>query len=141
MPMSESDDPVSILPVSECWNLLEQAAVGRLVTAVDGHPEIFPVNFVVQRKTVLFRTAGGTKLASAGINNQVLFEADAHDDTSGWSVVIKGRTRSVRDRDEIAEAQQAGLLSWIATRQPHYVRILPTSITGRRFRFGSAPQS
>ena len=39
---------------------------------------IFPVNFVVQHRTVLFRTAEGTKLVSAAINNRVLFEADDH---------------------------------------------------------------
>ena len=40
-------------------------ALGRLVTSVDGQPEIFPVNFVVQHRSVLFRTAEGTKLAEA----------------------------------------------------------------------------
>jgi hypothetical protein len=39
--------------------------LGRLVTSVDGQPEIFPVNFVVQHRSVLFRTAEGTKLAEA----------------------------------------------------------------------------
>ena len=38
--------------------------------------EIFPVNFVVQRRTVLLRTAEGTKLVSAAINNHLVFEAD-----------------------------------------------------------------
>ena len=36
-----------------------------------GQPEIFPVNFATQRPTVLFRTAEGTKLFSAVVNDQV----------------------------------------------------------------------
>ena len=134
--MSASDDPVTILSASESWNLLASVALGRLVTVVDGQAEIFPVNFVVQRKTVLFRTAEGTKLVSAAINNRVLFEADEHDVAEGWSVIVKGVARTMHSDEEVREAQRAQLLSWIATRKLHYVRVLPTAITGRRFRFG-----
>lgn len=137
--MSANDEPVTILSVSESWELLSSVSLGRLVTSVDGRPEIFPVNFVVQRRTVLFRTAEGTKLVSAAINNQVLFEADDHDAVGGWSVIVKGATRTLRSDDEIAEAERAHLLPWTATPKPHYVRVLPSSITGRRFRFGPEP--
>ncbi len=134
--MAASDGPVTILSVSESWRLLASVPLGRLVTVTDGLPEIFPVNFAVQRKTVLFRTAEGTKLSSTAINNRVLFEADGYTCTEGWSVVVKGTARSVRDREEIEEAEQAELPNWIGKQMRHYVRVLPTSITGRRFRFG-----
>lgn len=135
--MSASDNPVTILSVSECWSLLASVALGRLVTVVDGQPEIFPVNFAVQRKTVLFRTAEGTKFTSTTINNRVLFEADEHNETEGWSVVVKGTARSVRSHEEIAEAEETGLLPWVVTEKLRYVRVVPTLVTGRRFRFRS----
>ncbi len=137
--MSANGEPVTILSVSECWELLSSVSLGRLVTSGAGQPEMFPVNFVVQRRTVLFRTAEGTKLVSAAINNQVLFEADEHDAAGGWSVIVKGMTRTLRSDDEIEEAERAQLLPWTATPKPHYVRVLPSSITGRRFRFGPEP--
>jgi nitroimidazol reductase NimA-like FMN-containing flavoprotein (pyridoxamine 5'-phosphate oxidase superfamily) len=137
--MSDASQPISILSETECWNLLSSVALGRLVTTVDGQPEIFPVNFVVQHRTVLFRTAEGTKLVSAAINNQVLFEADDHGVTEGWSVIVKGAARIVRSDEEIAEAERAQLLPWTATAKQHYVRIRPLRITGRRFVFGSEP--
>lgn len=131
--------PVNILPESECWQLLSQLTLGRLVTSADGIPEIFPVNFVVQRRTVLFRTAEGTKLISSAINKQVLFEADDHNATEGWSVIVKGVARSLHTDEEIDDAERAQLLPWTATVKQHYVRVLPTRITGRRFIFGSEP--
>ncbi|MGE5696578.1 MAG: pyridoxamine 5'-phosphate oxidase family protein [Candidatus Sericytochromatia bacterium] len=135
-------DAVTILSASESWDLLSSVAVGRLVTNADGRPEIFPVNFVVQNRTVLFRTAEGTKLVSAVINNEVLFEADAYDAVEGWSVIVRGRTRTLRSEDEIEEAERAGLKPWTPTVKAHYVRIAPIiSITGRRFRFGPEPAS
>ena len=137
--MSIESQPISILSETECWNLLSSVALGRLVTSVDGQPAIFPVNFVVQRRTVLFRTSEGTKLVSAAINNQVLFEADDHGVTEGWSVIVKGTARILRTDEEIEEAERAQLLPWTATVKRHFVRIRPLSITGRRFTFGSEP--
>ncbi len=132
-----TDDGVTILSVPECWDLLAGVRLGRLVTSVDGRPEIFPVNYAVQRRTVLFRTAEGTKLVSTAINNRVVFEADDHNAAEGWSVIVKGTARSLRTHEEIEEAERAQVLPWTASEKTHYVRVIPESVTGRRFRFGS----
>jgi nitroimidazol reductase NimA-like FMN-containing flavoprotein (pyridoxamine 5'-phosphate oxidase superfamily) len=134
--MSAPADPVTILPEHECWDLLASVALGRIVTSVEGQPEIFPVNFAVQRRTVLFRTAVGTKLVSTAINHRVVFEADEHNVAEGWSVIVKGIARILHSDDEIEEAERAQLLSWTAPLKTHYVRVLPVVTTGRRFRFG-----
>lgn len=137
--MSPTGQPVTVLSASESWNLLASVALGRLVTSVEGQMDIFPVNFVVQRRTVLFRTAEGTKLVSAAINRNVLFEADDHNVAEGWSVILKGTARTLRSDEELDEAARAQLLPWTATVKQHYVRVQPVSITGRRFRFGPEP--
>jgi uncharacterized protein len=134
--MSGTDDVVTILPVHECWDLMAGVTLGRLVTSVDGQPEIFPVNYAVQNRTVLFRTAEGTKLVSTAINNRVLFEVDDHNVAEGWSVIVKGRARSLRTDEQIEEAERAQLLPWTSTEKTHYVRVMPEVVTGRRFRFG-----
>lgn len=135
--MSVTDDGATILPVHECWELLAGVTLGRLVTSVDGRPEIFPINYVVQRRTVLFRTAAGTKLVSTAINNHVLFEADDHNVAEGWSVIVRGTARSLRSQEEIEDAERAQVLPWTASEKTHYVRIVPEAVTGRRFRFGA----
>jgi uncharacterized protein len=134
--MTTTDDGVTILPEHECWELMSGVALGRLVTSVDGLPEIFPVNFVVQHRSVLFRTAEGTKLVSTAINNRVLFEVDEHNVAEGWSVIVKGRARSLRTDEQIEEAERAQLLPWVSSEKTHYVRVVPDMVTGRRFRFG-----
>ena len=116
-----------------------ECRAGRLVTSVDGEPEIFPVNYVVQGRTILFVTAEGTKLVSTAINHHVLFEADDHNVASGWSVIVKGVARSVRTDEDLADAERAQLLSWIDSEKSHYVRVLPEKVTGRLFEFGSPP--
>jgi nitroimidazol reductase NimA-like FMN-containing flavoprotein (pyridoxamine 5'-phosphate oxidase superfamily) len=133
--------PVTILADDESWDLLSGAHLGRLVTTVGGRAEIFPVNYVVQRGTVLFRTAEGSKLFSAVANDQVLFEADDHNVTEGWSVIVRGTARVLYSAEDIQEAERAGLYPWIATLKLRFVRITPNSITGRRFVFGPEPDA
>lgn len=134
-------EPVRALNDDESWNLLSGVHLGRLVTVIDGRPEIFPVNFVVQRRTVLFRTAEGTKLFGTVVNDQVLFEADDHDVVEGWSVIVRGSAEVLYAADDIHEAERAGLYPWVATQKTRFVRIRSTQITGRRFLFGPEPES
>jgi hypothetical protein len=104
-----------------------------------GRLEIFPVNFVTQRRTVLFRTAQGTKLYDAVMSDQVAFEADDHTAAEGWSVIIQGRAHLLSANAEILDAEEAPLLSWPATVKPHHVRVIALEISGRRFKFGPEP--
>ena len=133
------DDPVVVLSEEESWSLLSSVSLGRLVTILGGEPEIFPINFVTQRRSVLFRTAQGTKLYSAVMGGQVSFEADGHTADEGWSVIVKGRARLLSANDDILDAEQAPLLPWTATVKPHFVRVIATEISGRRFKFGPEP--
>jgi nitroimidazol reductase NimA-like FMN-containing flavoprotein (pyridoxamine 5'-phosphate oxidase superfamily) len=137
--MSSDDDLVTVLSEDDSWRLLSSTSLGRLVTILGGQPEIFPVNFVTQRRTLLFRTAQGTKLFSAAMSGRVLFEADDHTLAEGWSVIVKGRAHMLSANADILEAEQASLLPWTATLKPHFVRVIAVEITGRRFKFGPEP--
>ncbi len=138
-PHSDPTDPVTVLSDDESWDLISAVHLGRLVTVIDGSPEIFPVNFVVQRRTVLLRTAEGTKLFGTVMNNQVLFEADDHNVVEGWSVIVRGTAEVLFAAADIQEAERAGLYPWIATQKLRFVRVTPIEITGRRFVFGPEP--
>lgn len=133
--MPSTRESVSILSESECWELLASVPLGRLVTSVDGSPEIFPVNFVVDGRGLLFRTAQGTKLVGAVMNERVLFEADRHNAAEGWSVIVKGSARVLRADEELEHARRTALVPWTSSEKDHYVRIRPTTVTGRRFMF------
>ena len=65
MAVDEPGSGVTGLPANACWALLRSQEVGRLAVSIADRPEIFPVNYVVDHGTVVFRTAEGTKLAGA----------------------------------------------------------------------------
>ena len=92
---SESITEVHNLEHHECWELLRTVSVGRLAVLVDGHPDIFPINYTVDGGTLVFRTGQGTKLSAASGEAPVAVEADGVDAVSGlaWSVVLKGHRR------------------------------------------------
>jgi hypothetical protein len=137
--MSDILAPIVELSESECWNMLHTNEFGRLALSVADQPEIFPINYVVQSGTLLFRTAQGTKLAALTINESVALEIDGYDDEGGWSVVVKGQAHAAEWGSDFDDAQVAGLRPWIATRKPVFVRVVPRQVTGRRVSFGPEP--
>lgn len=125
---------VEILERSQCWDLLREAAVGRLAVVTDGRPDIFPVNYVVDHGSVVFRTAEGSKLASS-VRRPVAFEVDGVDLDTGaaWSVVVRGTANVVVGLHEIVEALTLPLYPWQVSPKPFFVRISAEELTGRRF--------
>ena len=123
------------MSVAECWALAREAVVGRLAVIVEDRPEIFPINYVVDHGTLVFRTAAGTKLA-ATVGRPVAFEIDGYDPTTGnaWSVVIKGIGREVKGLYDVLDAIDLPIETWHAAPKPRIVRIEADSVTGRRFR-------
>lgn len=137
--MADSEDPVVKLSDEQSWAVLSGNKVGRLVTCVDRQPEIFPINFITDGRSIVFRTAEGTKLFTVTINTHVAFEVDGWDGTGGWSVIVRGAAEEVRDTADIDRLETLPLRPWIPTHKVHWVRITPTEITGRQFRFGPEP--
>lgn len=132
-------NPVTSMNEQECWDRLSCVTLGRLATSMDSRPDIFPVNFVVQRRSILIRTAEGAKLVGVSINPWVAFEADDHDVVHGWSIVVHGHARVLDSVADIALAEKAQVLPWTATSKTRFIRIEATRISGRRFAFGAEP--
>lgn len=123
------------LPFASCLRLLNSVPVGRVGFFADGEVVILPVNYLMDGQDVIFRTSPGSKLSSVGSKNLVGFEADEYDARAhcGWSVVVSGFTEEVDSDEEIERLNALGLQSWgRAEEDPHWIRIRPTSITGRR---------
>ncbi len=123
---------VEVLSPTRCWALLRESDLGRLAVVVGGHPEIFPVTYTVDHGTVVFRSAGGTKLDGA-IDHPVALEADAVDSADGtaWSVVVHGTARRVRGLHDELDAMALPLHPHHPGPKPHLVRIEVDRVTGR----------
>jgi nitroimidazol reductase NimA-like FMN-containing flavoprotein (pyridoxamine 5'-phosphate oxidase superfamily) len=124
---------VVALDESACWERLGGQQLGRIVTRVGDAIDIFPVNFVVDEQSILFRTAEGSKLFELTVDDRVLFEVDDHTDTDAWSVIMRGRASRLESSADVARADTLGLAPWIPTLKYNYVRVTPTAVSGRAF--------
>jgi nitroimidazol reductase NimA-like FMN-containing flavoprotein (pyridoxamine 5'-phosphate oxidase superfamily) len=133
---SQSSNDVHNLEHHECWELLRTVSVGRLAVLVDGHPDIFPVNYTVDGGTIVFRTGQGTKLAGASGGSLVAVEADGVDAVSGlaWSVVLKGPAKEIKGTEGVLDTAALYLFPWQAGKKDTFIRVSPDSLTGRRFK-------
>jgi len=119
----------------ECMRLLNSVGVGRIGMWSTEGPQILPVNHAVLDGTVVFRTELYGALADGTRGSTVAFEADELDDrlTSGWSVLVVGRASHVEDGTEMADLHRRTGQPWAPGARPLIVRIVPDSVTGRRF--------
>ena len=133
-----SDDfRIEQMSTQECWEVLDRERFGRLAVAVQGEPDIFPINFLVDNGTLLMRTAAGTKLTELVINAAVAVEADGRDGDEAWSVIVKGLARMVDSFSETYADDEKHLETWLPSDKPIYVEITVRDISGRRFYRGS----
>jgi len=123
---------------SECFELLATARLGRVAVIDDRGPVVFPVNYVLDRHTVVFRTEPGTKLHAAIQGRRACFEADGADEAArtGWSVIVRGEIVEVTEPDELARLRELPLRPWAPGARDHYARVLPAALTGRRITAG-----
>jgi uncharacterized protein len=125
---------ISHLDEATCWQLLASHEVGRLAVSIADEPDIFPINYVLDGTSVVFRTAEGTKLAASIMHPKVAFEADGYDSGAGeaWSVVIRGHAREISMHEMVDESAFL-LFPWNVSPKNRFVRIVAHEVTGRRF--------
>ena len=116
----------------ECLDLLAAGSVGRIGFVDDDGPVVLPVNYFLHEGTILFRTAPHNSLGRHLENAAAVFEVDEFDDytESGWSVVVRGRTRFLATDDlprsmELVEPWPQGARSVV-------VQLVPRDLSGRR---------
>jgi len=134
MTPSEGTSPAEQLTRDECLAVLSRNDLGRLAVALaDGQPDIFPVNYVLDGDRVVFRSLAGTKLDHAALD-RVAFEVDDRNSAGAVSVVVKGVAREITTALDPESERQRQLELETPLSGDHWVRIVPSSVTGRRLR-------
>lgn len=126
---------VEILDLDTCRRMLDSAPIGRVGFVTAGEVNIFPVTYARDGEHIVFRSEPGAKLDASIMGHAVSFEIDGWNAVTheGFSVLVKGTADAVTDAAEIEHLDGLGLAPWIEGRT-HWVRIVPTEISGRRVR-------
>jgi nitroimidazol reductase NimA-like FMN-containing flavoprotein (pyridoxamine 5'-phosphate oxidase superfamily) len=133
------------LDEAECLRLISPGGVGRLAYTGRYGMTVLPVNYVLHDGTIVFRTAHDSptdqdlRTGIADAEYRVAFEIDEIDVAAkeGWSVLVQGSAHHVpEDSEERAEVLAAEVEAWAGGVRDHFLRIIPSRITGRRIRRG-----
>jgi nitroimidazol reductase NimA-like FMN-containing flavoprotein (pyridoxamine 5'-phosphate oxidase superfamily) len=121
------------LDEAECFRLLAGAKVGRVGVTIGAMPAVFPINYAMLGRTVVFRAASGTKLESAADDTVVAFEIDDIDEAAGtgWSVLVVGVAKQLTGAEREA-AMALPLEQWAPVELEHIFGVAPDVVTGRR---------
>jgi nitroimidazol reductase NimA-like FMN-containing flavoprotein (pyridoxamine 5'-phosphate oxidase superfamily) len=124
------------LSSDECFTLLGQETVGRLVYVDDLGPAAVPVNYAIAGHSIVFRSEDGSKIRALR-EHDVAFEVDRIDEVSrsGWSVLVRGTSEEVEFEhlhELLGRIDGYVPLPWKKGVHNIWVVITPREVTGRR---------
>ncbi|MFJ2720206.1 pyridoxamine 5'-phosphate oxidase family protein [Streptomyces sp. NPDC087437] len=122
------------LTTKECWERLGTHGIGRIALPAHPGPGVFPVNYIVDGMTVVYRTdPRGAAVAEPG--GEVSFQVDHVDESRsvGWSVLLAGTAEHVTDPEAVQRlAEQSVSEPWAGGVRNLWIRVVPAEISGRR---------
>ncbi|GAB2485398.1 pyridoxamine 5'-phosphate oxidase family protein [Nocardiopsis aegyptia] len=131
-----TDSSFTVLERETCLNLLSTREIGRVAFTIEGDaaPTVLPVNYSLLNDTIVFRSnLAGTVMRHG--RGYAAFEVDHfdHERFEGWSVLVSGRCRWIRDTGELSRIPQGRLAKpWAAGVRDQVLKIVPSRISGRR---------
>ena len=132
---------VVTLTEDECLALLGSCDLARIAFAFEDRIAIFPINYGIAGRVVVFRTSPGTKLAAVS-TTMIAVETDSWDPESGvgWSVVARGRAEEITTNlGRVSEHLRCIPVHPAAPGDRfHWVGIKLTELSGRRFQAAPA---
>ena len=95
---------------AEALQFLEEAMVAHIGVVQDGEPYVTPMSFVVDGRSILFRTKPGKRYEAIASHPKVCIEVSHFDENTGdWiSVVVRGK--AVERTDQATTSRTVGLL-------------------------------
>ena len=116
----------------ECLELLAAHEVGRVAYSDEQGPVVLPVNYALDRDTILIQVSPHSALARHLNASPASFQVDDYDDynQSGWSVLVRGQASYVETAD--LPDDQARPHTWAEGQRTLHIRITPHDISGRR---------
>lgn len=131
---------ITELDVDECLERARTGSVGRIALRTEAGLAIYPVNYVVDGESFVFRTLPYGVIANSAHDADVAFEVDRLDERThaGWSVLAVGTCHRVEDPAEVRMLRDEHHPdAWAGGHRNLYFRVEWRSLTGRQV--GAAP--
>ena len=125
-----------------CMELLSTGRIGRLIYNSRYGPVALPSEYKIHEGSIVFRTYQVTfteedlRTGIAYAEYKVAVEVDRADPEAreGWVVLVQGAAHHIDTEAERAAIADLGLTSWVEGEPEHFIRVIPSQITGQRLR-------
>ncbi|MFV2196362.1 pyridoxamine 5'-phosphate oxidase family protein [Nocardiopsis sp. LOL_012] len=140
--LAEGDEQArfTVLERQTCLNLLGRHNIGRVAFTIEGDsaPTVLPVNYMLAGDSIVFRsTLAGTIMRHG--RGYASFQIDHFDEgqREGWSVLVSGRCRWIRDQGELSRLPRGRMPQpWASGPRDQVLRITLGRVSGRRISHG-----
>ena len=116
----------------ESWAILQANQIGRVASARDGAPDIFPVSYIVSDWIIYFRTGVDSRLRVETEGRLVAFETATQAPGSFSSTVTLGVLELVNDTKLTAKLDQLPIIEFAPNKNYVWLALRPQDIRGRR---------
>lgn len=120
------------LTEEESWAIVKQNEIGRVASAREGAPDIYPVSFVVHNWCIYFRTGVDSRLRTDTEGKLVAFETAVQESHSFSSTVSLGVLSVVTEAQVIAELDLLPIVDFAPRTNYVWMALKPQELRGRR---------
>lgn len=127
-----SEYPIDHLDDEESWAIIQANQIGRIASAREGAPDIYPVSYVVHNWKIYFRTGAESRLRKETDGRVVAFEADTQILRHFSSTVALGLARTLTNEEAARMLDQLPIVEFAPDRDYVWMELEPNEVRGRR---------
>lgn len=127
-----SESPIDHLNDEDSWDIIQANQIGRIASAREGAPDIYPVTYVVHNWKIYFRTGVESRLRKETDGRVVAFEADTQIERRFSSTVALGVVKTLSSEEAARILDQLPIVEFAPDRDYVWMELEPTEVRGRR---------
>jgi len=116
----------------ESWAVLQANQIGRIASAREGAPDIYPVSFIIYDWAIYFRTGIDSRLRLETENRLVAFETATQEPGHFSSTVALGVIVAVTDPQLISALDEVPIIEFAPKENYVWLSLQPQEMRGRR---------
>ena len=127
-----SEYPIDHLSDEESWEIIQANQIGRIASARDGSPDIYPVSYVVHNWKIYFRTGVESRLRKETDGRVVAFEADSQILRHFSSTVALGVVNTLTSEQAARVLDELPIVEFAPDSDYVWMEMDPSELRGRR---------
>ncbi len=129
-----SEYPIERLDDEESWKIIQSNQIGRIASAREGAPDIYPVSYVVHNWKIYFRTDAESRLRKETDGRLVAFESGVQLTELFSSTVVLGVLRTLSGQEAASILDELPIVDFAPNQDYVWMELDPQEVRGRRLK-------